>query len=123
LIMSGAVMVMVVVVMMHTVVDVLWAAMCCVGCYCPLSSTRYIFRRLSAFLSSDFVSRLCPQNVSSTFIEPSAKTTRARVLVINERSRARLNPSCLIDTNTVYSKHMMCTIAFFLRNFITRKKQ
>jgi glutathione peroxidase-family protein len=39
-------------------------------------------------LSSDFVSRFCPQNFSSTFIEPSAKATRARVLGTNQRSRA-----------------------------------
>jgi hypothetical protein len=51
---------------------------------------RYIFRRLSAILSSDFVVRFCPQNFSSTFNEPSAKPTRARVLGTNQRSRARL---------------------------------
>jgi hypothetical protein len=39
-----------VMVMMDMVVDVLCAAMCCVRCCCiALSSTRYIFRRLSPF--------------------------------------------------------------------------
>jgi hypothetical protein len=43
------------------------------------SSTRYIFRRLSAFLWSDFVHK----TFQILFIDPSAKPTRARVLVTN----------------------------------------
>jgi hypothetical protein len=41
-------------------------------------------------LSSDFVVRFCPQTFSSTFIQPSAKSTRKRVLGTNQRSRAHL---------------------------------
>jgi hypothetical protein len=71
--------------------------------YISVCSLRYIFRRLSAILSSDLVVRSCGQILSSdsvdrfcllkllsTFIEPSAKTTRARVFGTNQRSRARL---------------------------------
>jgi hypothetical protein len=66
-----------VMVMMDTcmVVDVLCGVMCLI------SSARYIFRRLSAILSSDFVVRFCLLN---------AKPTRTRVLGTNQRSRARL---------------------------------
>jgi hypothetical protein len=74
---------------MDTVVNVLCAAICCVPVVVALSSTRYIIRRLSAFLLSDFCAQIlwsdfCPQNFSSTFIEPSAKPTRTRVLGTNE---------------------------------------
>jgi hypothetical protein len=48
-----------VMVMMDTVVDVLYGRMCL------LSSARYIFRRLSAILSSDFASRFCGQILST----------------------------------------------------------
>jgi hypothetical protein len=53
-----------VMVMMDTcmVVDVLCGVMCLI------SSARYIFRRLSAILSSDFVVRFCRQILSSDFV-------------------------------------------------------
>jgi hypothetical protein len=55
-----------------------WQSLCVQssrGCIVvALSATRYILRRLLPFfVVRDFVLKFCPQNVSSTFIEPSPK--------------------------------------------------
>ena len=69
-----------VMVMVDTVDDVLCAAMCCVRCCSAFSSTRYIFRRLSAFLWSDFVLRFCPHPGRQIFCRAVCKTnTHARI--------------------------------------------
>jgi hypothetical protein len=65
-----------VMVMMDTVVDVLCGRMY-LRCYCPFLKEVHISCEL--ILSSDSVVRFCPQNVLSTFIEPSATNKRKRV--------------------------------------------
>jgi hypothetical protein len=67
----------------------------CVHSVVSLSSMRYIFRQLLPFFVDRFCEQIlssdcCPQNFSSTFIKPSAKPTRARVLGTYQSSRTHL---------------------------------